>query len=235
MFEYIGNGTITLANEYDNLENVLYELRYLIDQYKKQPDVLVNQKLDEINNIINTLEPNNDANSMYMFLIKFRNKLITNPASWINEQIENLYQDLFNLDTTLSDYKSYLFKKVDAERDKHLFGDVPYLFPGDTEQDAIQFRDERDRQNIQDIVISAQIELNKGNIDADCPFMPVSDNIKIMTPAQVMEMGVFLKNRGDNIYSISWIHKYYISIGTTKEYLDNYDYTLAWPEETLNA
>ena len=138
---------------------------------------------------------------------------------------EDEYQQA--LATELDARKQIARRNVDVIRDRHLFKDsIPYTFPGDTEPDGVQLRDERDRQNIQDNMIDAQ------NLAPDTMmhFMPVSNNVKAMTAAQMLDMGAFLKSRGDTIYSAAWTKKGQVNAAETFDALKALDLQADWPE-----
>lgn len=118
-------------------------------------------------------------------------------------------------------------KRVNKIRDRYLFTNATYTFPGDGEPDAIQFRDERDRQNIQDNMIDAQGK----DPGATMYFMPLSNNLKTITAQQMLDMGAFLKSRGDAIYNHSWTKKNIeIEGAATLEELRAVDLNEGWPE-----
>lgn len=102
---------------------------------------------------------------------------------------------------------------------------IPYTFPGDTEPDGIQMRNEVDRQNIQDVIVDATIK----NADDVMYFMPVSNNLKTMTAAEVITMGLFLKTRGDAITSYSWQLKQQIDAIDNLQDLSDLDIGINWP------
>jgi len=102
---------------------------------------------------------------------------------------------------------------------------IPYLFPGDTEPDGIQMRDEIDRQNIQDIIIDATL---KGP-ETVMYFMPVSNNLKIMTAADMIAMGVYLKSRGDAIVSYAWQLKTTLAQLTDRSDFIDFNIVDGWP------
>ena len=122
--------------------------------------------------------------------------------------------------------KHNLRRQIDAIRDTHLFRNIPYTFPGDTEPDAIQLRDERDRQNIQDNMIDAK---NKAPGET-MHFMPLSNQVKTLTAAQMLDMGAFLKNRGDTIYTAAWTKKGQVNAAETFDALKALDLQADWPE-----
>ena len=118
-------------------------------------------------------------------------------------------------------------RQVDVIRDQHIFRDsIPYTFPGDTEPDGVQLRDERDRQNIQDNMIDAQSLAPETVMH----FMPTSNQVKAMTAAQMLDMGAFLKGRGDAIYAAAWTKKGEVGAAATLEQLQAVDLNTGWPE-----
>ncbi len=208
---------------------VVEEITKLIQEYETKPDEVVIERLEEITDVLDSLS-NNSTNSLYMYLAKERIVLLTNPTSWINKQIQELYLQLFKEDTTLGAKKIFLCKQVDKYRDKLLFKEkIPYQFPNGIEH--IQLRDERDRQNIQDNVASAQADLLDNNPSEMHVFMVRSNIPQFMTAKQISDMGRFLKRRGDALYTKAWEHKINIRTLTIKDELEHYDITLGWPEE----
>jgi hypothetical protein len=127
----------------------------------------------------------------------------------------------------LNTLKNNKIRLVNVERYARIYMEsIPYTFPGDDTPDGVQMRDEIDRQNIQDFVIDAQMRDSEDTMY----FMPVSNNVKIMTPEQAMSMGSYLKNRGDQIMGYSWVLKSQIANVETEEDLNNIDITVGWPE-----
>jgi len=103
---------------------------------------------------------------------------------------------------------------------------IPYTFPGDTEPDGIQMRDETDRQNIQDFVIDAS---NK-DPNTVMYWMPVSNNVKALKASEAVAMGQTLKARGDAVMGYSWQLKGQIDAAQTDDEVKAVDITLGWPE-----
>ena len=101
---------------------------------------------------------------------------------------------------------------------------IAYLFPGDTEPDGIQMRNEVDRQNIQDLVIDA----STNDTEAPMAFMSTSNTLKYMTSAQLVAMGKYLKGRGDQIVGYAWALKAQVTAAQTIDELP--DVTSGWPE-----
>lgn len=102
---------------------------------------------------------------------------------------------------TFENKKIKLIKQINSLRYSKIYQEsITYTFPGDTEPDNIQMRDERDRQNIQDIIIDAMMREPTDIVY----FMPQSNIIKTLTTQEIINMGQFLKNRSDNIVSYAW-------------------------------
>ena len=119
-----------------------------------------------------------------------------------------------------------LAKQIDVIRYSKIYMEsIPYTFPGDTEPDGVQMRDETDRQNIQDVIIDATVK----DPNTIMYMMPTSNNIKPMTAAQVIEMGQYLKSRGDQIMQYSWQLKAQISAVETTEELNTIGIETGWP------
>jgi hypothetical protein len=119
--------------------------------------------------------------------------------------------------------------EVDAERAARFWGEIPYTFPGDDQPDAIQFRDDQDRQNIQDTVIEAQARIASGD-DTPIHFMPVSNQLKTLTPQQAVDMGLHLKHRGEAVYQTAWVHKATLRAMADIDAVLAYDINAGWPE-----
>jgi len=133
-------------------------------------------------------------------------------------------QDIY--DSVLTRWKTEKATQINTIRYSKIYMEsIPYTFPGDTEPDGIQMRDETDRQNIQDFVIDAA---NKDPGET-MYWMPVSNNVKAMTAAQAVEMGQYLKNRGDQIMAYSWQLKAQVSAAETIEVLNAINIQEGWP------
>lgn len=125
----------------------------------------------------------------------------------------------------LSRRKIRLRRQVDAIRDVVFFSDVPYLFPGDEVVDAIQYRDDRDRQNIQDTIIEAM-----GRPGGDVmSFMPRGNVPKSMTAAQILDMQAVIDARRAAIYAAAWGKKAEIEQADSFDALRMVDLQAGWP------
>ena len=117
--------------------------------------------------------------------------------------------------------------EINIIRYKKLYQEnIPYTFPGDSEPDGVQMRDETDRQNIQDFVLDAS---NK-DPETIMYWMPVSNVMKAMTASEAIDMGQTLKARGDSIMGYSWTLKGQITTAETFEELQAIDIYSGWPE-----
>ena len=117
-----------------------------------------------------------------------------------------------------------LLPQVNNIRYSKIYQDsIPYTFPGDSEPDGVQMRNEVDRQNIQDLVIDASLR------DPADPmvFMPTSNTLKTLTARDIVDMGKYLKARGDQIVAYSWTLKSQIKAAQTIEDLP--DIQAGWP------
>lgn len=127
----------------------------------------------------------------------------------------------------LESAKEDLKDQVDHIRYSKIYMEsIPYTFSGDTDPDGVQMRNEIDRQNIQDTVAEALLCAP----DDMLYFMPVSNNLKAMTAAQVKAMGRYLKDRGNSIMAKSWNLKSEIAETSTMEELADIDINAGWPE-----
>ena len=134
-------------------------------------------------------------------------------------------------DSVMQEEQKRIVQSVYAIRQAKIYQEsIPYIFPGDTEYDGIQFRDEIDRQNIQDIGHVAQFHINEGEPDFPMFFMAKSNTLKTFTATQAQEMCALLKLRGDVIYQRSWELKHQIESSKTLEDLYVIDINTGWPE-----
>lgn len=214
----------------NNLEE-LKEIENAINELNENPDVVIENKIHELNFAIEHLNLKNfKNNSVYNNLLLLKNKIELNPKRWIKEEIDRLVEQSISVDVNFVILKKRRRIEVDRIRDSFFFSDIPYLYPGDTDIDTIQLRDSRDRQNIQDCVMAAQIDIAEGNPDKICTFISGNNIVKFLTARQMVGIGMFLKNRGESIYNIAWFHKNEIDKLNRKEDIIGYDITLGWPE-----
>lgn len=133
-------------------------------------------------------------------------------------------------DRGIKEVQKELRAKINQIRYSKIYQEsVPYTFPGDTEPDGIQMRDERDRQNVQDHILESFVLFSEGSTKT-LTFMPVSNNPKTVTPAQGIAMGKFLKARGNRIMEHSWLLKQQIRAAQSLDDIKLIDIKAGWPE-----
>lgn len=112
--------------------------------------------------------------------------------------------DVFN--KSLQQIISERCTQVNTLAEQKMWNNVPYTFPGDDVEDAIQFRNPTDRSNIESVVMEAQIKLLESNNDP-IVFMPMSNNVKHMSAHDVLQMGIHVKHEKTKVYEAVWAHK----------------------------
>lgn len=136
-------------------------------------------------------------------------------------------QEQVFLDQELSKEKKSLTDRINVVRYSKIYMEsIPYLFPGDTEPDGVQMRNDIDRQNIQDVVTDAIL---RDPIDT-MYFMPTSNNLKTMTAQQIKDMGQFVKVRGDIIVGYAWSLKDRVNNAVTLYALKDINIINGWPK-----
>ena len=133
------------------------------------------------------------------------------------------------LNANLAKRKESLTGEIDRIRYSKIYqASIPYLFPGDTDPDGVQMRDDIDRQNIQNHVTDAMIR-DPGDT---MYFMPTSNNLKTMTAQQTVDMGQFIKVRGDRIVAYAWALKAQVNSAEIDTFakLESIDINSGWPE-----
>jgi len=131
----------------------------------------------------------------------------------------------------LAKTKELKILEISNIRNSKIYNDsISYTFPGDTEPDGIQMRNELDRQNIQDVCSMATMLIMSGTPDKTLNFMPYSNIVKTLTATQVQDMCIFLKTRGDNIMTHSWSLKTQIRNATIISEINLIDLETRWPE-----
>jgi len=94
------------------------------------------------------------------------------------------------------------FAEVNAVRESKIAAGIPFHFsdgPG-----TIQTRDFTDIRNIQTIVTFALILHSQGETKPVMVFRDMEDTLHQMTPAQALEMGIYVAQHGQKIYNKSW-------------------------------
>jgi len=204
-----------------------------IDQIQNDPTVYLEEQIVKFNLIIDTLQPKSTGQSMYEKYSALLWQATTFPAEFLAAQLEFYNNEKTAYLEYLQSLKNDLYRAIDKERDRHIFADITYNFPdtNDPEKfypDIIDLRDERDRQNIQDLCISALHDIINNQPNNICCFMPKSNQLKLLTATQMADLGDYVKNRGEAIYGDAWYHKMVVaSLNSEKELLE-YDYTQGW-------
>src|SRR6056297_684162 len=116
----------------------------------------------------------------------------------------------------------FLLDKVDNLKLQYTYTNHEYTFP-DSSIDYIQYNDEQDRQNFQDVIIDA---INRDSQDIVI-FHPLSNNNKELTALQIIEMGKYIKTKCDQINNNAWNKKNEIRNANISQ-LDSIDITTGW-------
>lgn len=98
-----------------------------------------------------------------------------------------------------------------------------YEFDG--EGDYIQLRHDRDRTNINGLVTQATLLKMNGVTGKIIPFMPESNTLRMMTPDEVIAMGMAVSQFASQCYSIAWSLKDAVDSATTADQIMN----IQWP------
>lgn len=134
------------------------------------------------------------------------------------------------LDNILADK----FEEIEELRDFKLYQDVAYVFPGDSATSYIKFRDARNQSEIQVAFEVATLKIATGNTDP-CPFIIVGDQIKLLSPSQMIQMCLHVQARGMQLFVDASTHRgtltYLVAGLTGQAKLDvirSYDITVNW-------
>lgn len=100
---------------------------------------------------------------------------------------------------------------------------MPYYFGGD--RDYIQLRHDRDRANINALVTQAMLLKQAGVTDPVVPFMPESNTLRMMTPDEVIQMGLAVGQFGSQCYATAWALKAQLDAATSVEEVED----VVWP------
>lgn len=117
--------------------------------------------------------------------------------------------------------------EVNAVREKKIAAGIPYQFPDGL--GTIQTRDTVDIRNIQTNVITAMILQAAGEINPVMAFRDMEDALHAMTPAQMVQMGLYTAQVGQMIYAASWQLKA-TAAGMTVEQIKEFDVVANWSE-----
>lgn len=126
----------------------------------------------------------------------------------------------------LDEYKKAARAQNDERRREEERKGHTYTFP-DGEVDVIQLRDDRDLINVNAQVTAAQLMASSGITDPVMPFQALSNTTHLMTPAQVVAMGMSVSQHITSLYQTAWTVKQAIDDATTYEEVDE---ASQWPE-----
>lgn len=113
---------------------------------------------------------------------------------------------------------------IDVWRQQREQAGLPYSFPGGFE-DVVQMRDERDRTNINAQVTIAMLLQGQGVSDPVLPFRAASNTTYLLTPTQMIEMGMAVAAFSSELYQIGWALKAQVDEATSAEELE----AIVWP------
>ena len=121
--------------------------------------------------------------------------------------------------------KNDLYEEINVKRNEKISNGVVYTFP-DGLTGTIQTRDQIDERNIQANASAAQSFIMLNQLDVEMEFRDAENQNHIMTPHQMLEMSIFVKQYGQDIYKQSWQYKDFVknnnNINTLKEYIISY-------------
>lgn len=126
---------------------------------------------------------------------------------------------------TLDDLKAYKRVQIDEWRVQAEQKGLTYTFPGGA-VDCIQLRHERDLANVNGQVSAALILHADGVTDAVIPLRAESNTTYMLTPAQVLAMGMAVNQFVGQGYQIAWTLKEQVEAATTQDMLE----AIKWPE-----
>jgi hypothetical protein len=161
----------------------------------------------------------------------------------IDEENKVIYNYIYKISKTVDEVYKEKVDDVNNIRNSQIYSDVPYRFPDTeyaTEEDTsyIQVRDEVDIRNIQVNGIEALKDIAEQNTTNVHYFRDFEDVTHILTASQILAMASHVKNVGQQIYIVSWTHKYaleqiYSNESLTDEQkidaLINYNTNTDWP------
>jgi hypothetical protein len=134
-------------------------------------------------------------------------------------------QDIY--ESVLSDAKAKKMLAIDALREQKIYSDIAYEFPDGP--GVIQLRNNQDIRNIQSLVLGAQMQIIAGNPDAPMVFRDADDNTRQLTAAQLAQMGAYVLDRGQAVYTASWALKNQVNMADSFEALEAINISVGWP------
>jgi hypothetical protein len=121
--------------------------------------------------------------------------------------------------------KEKLYNEINDKRNEKISQGVQYTFP-DGLIGTIQTRDQVDERNVQANASAAQSFIMLNQLDINMEFRDAENQNHLMTPQQMLEMTLYVKDYGQSIYKTSWIMKDFVKnsndINELIEYTINY-------------
>lgn len=124
----------------------------------------------------------------------------------------------------LEDAQKRKRRQIEAWRKAAEAAGMPWTFPGGS-QDVVQLRDERDIANVNGQTTTALIMQTAGVTTAAVPFRAASDETYLLTPGQMVEMGVAVATFLASNYQKAWALKALLDAATTTAEVE----AIAWP------
>jgi hypothetical protein len=118
----------------------------------------------------------------------------------------------------LEDAKAKKILAINALREQKIYSDIAYEFPDGP--GVIQLRNNQDVRNIQSLVSGAQMQIIAGNPDAPMVFRDADDNTRQLTATQIAQMGAYVLDRGQAVYTASWELKDQVNAASSFEELE---------------
>jgi hypothetical protein len=124
----------------------------------------------------------------------------------------------------LVNMRADLFATVKAERDRRQQLGMPYAFP-DGAVGTIQTRDQQDLVNVSGLVTASLVLEGQGQAPT-LNFRDAENVTHLMTPAQLIAMGMAVSQFVTNLYAAKWAHDGAIAVWGG---IGKYDLTAYWP------
>jgi hypothetical protein len=121
-------------------------------------------------------------------------------------------------ESVLSDAKAKKMLTINVLREQKIYSDIAYEFPDGP--GVIQLRNNQDVRNIQSLVSGAQMQIIAGNPDAPMVFRDLDDNTRQLTAVQIAQMGAYVLNRSQAVYTASWALKDQVNAAGSFEELE---------------
>jgi hypothetical protein len=121
-------------------------------------------------------------------------------------------------ESVLLDAKAKKILAINALREQKIYSDIAYEFPDGP--GVIQLRNNQDVRNIQSLVSGAQMQIIAGNPDAPMVFRDADDNARQLTATQIAQMGAYVLDRGQAVYTASWELKDQVNAASSFEELE---------------